>query len=251
LSDNPEKEKLHRRDFLKRSGVVAASAAIVAGSLSACASRPHITDKPISGKRLAMVIDLKRCYGCHSCAIACKSEFNVPLGVQRSRVETTDRGTYPEVKRSFLPRLCNNCANPSCVSVCPTQASHIDEEKGLVDIHEDKCIGCNLCLPACPYGARFSHPVKNIVNKCDLCIHRVDNGVVPSCVNTCPSNARTFGDLNDPDSEVNRLVASNKVQVLNPGLGTEPSVFYIELDEDIADGEIERMNNTEGSELMG
>ena len=233
------------------SGAAAASVAIVAGSLSACTPKPHIRKESISGKRLAMVIDLRKCYGCHSCSIACKSEFNVPLGVQRSRVETTDKGTCPVVKRSFLPRLCNNCANPSCISICPTQASHRNDEKGLVDIHEEKCIGCNLCLPACPYGARFSHPVKNIVNKCDFCIHRVDNGVVPSCVNTCPSNALSFGDLNDPKTEVSRLAAADNVKVLKPGLGTEPSVFYIDLDEDIANGDIERMNNTEGSELMG
>ena len=256
--DNHEKEKLHRRNFLKKSGVAVASAVVLASSLSACAPTPHTRRKSIPNKRLAMVIDLRKCYGCHSCSIACKSEFNVPLGVRRSRVETTDKGTYPEVKRSFLPRLCNNCANPSCVSICPTKASHRDEEKGLVDIHEELCIGCNLCLPACPYGVRFSHPVKNvrfsnpvknIVNKCDFCIHRVEKGVVPSCVNTCPSNARIFGDFNDPESEVSKMVATNKVQVLKPEFGTEPSVFYIEPDEDMVGGEIERMNDIESQEL--
>ena len=119
--DNHEKEKLHRRNFLKKSGVAVASAVVLASSLSACAPTPHTRRKSIPNKRLAMVIDLRKCYGCHSCSIACKSEFNVPLGVRRSRVETTDKGTYPEVKRSFLPRLCNNCANPSCVSICPTK----------------------------------------------------------------------------------------------------------------------------------
>ena len=243
----PEKtnEKLPRRDFLKKTGTAVASASILAGSLSACSPKPHTKRKSIPNKRLAMVIDLRKCYGCHSCSIACKAEFNVPLGVRRSQVETTDKGTYPEVKRSFLPRLCNNCANPSCVSVCPTKAAHRDEEKGLVDIHEELCIDCNLCLPACPYGVRFSHPVKNVVNKCDFCIHRVEKGVVPSCVNTCPSNARIFGDLNDPDSKVSKLVATNKVQVLKPEFGTEPSVFYIEPDEDVIGGEIERMNDME------
>ena len=245
----PEKtnEKLPRRDFFKKSGTVVASAAVLAGSLASYNSYAQNKSKP--KKRLAMVIDLRKCYGCHSCSIACKSEFNVPLGVQRSRVEITEKGTFPEAKRSFLPRLCNNCANPSCVSICPTKASHRDEEKGLVDIDEELCIDCNLCLPACPYGVRFSHPVKNVVNKCDFCIHRVEKGVVPSCVNTCPSNARIFGDLNDPESEVSNLVATNKVQVLKPEFGTEPGVFYIEPDEDMIGGEIERMNDTEGQEL--
>ncbi len=241
----PEKtnEKLPRRDFFKKSGIAVASAAVLTGSLSEYNSYAQNKSKP--KKRLAMVIDLRKCYGCHSCSIACKSEFNDPLGVRRSQVETTDKGTYPEVKRYFLPRLCNNCARPPCVSVCPTKAAHRDEEKGLVNMHEELCIDCNLCLPACPYGVRFSHPVKNVVNKCDFCIHRVEKGVVPSCVNTCPSNALIFGDINDPDSEVSNLVANNNVQVLKPEFGTEPGVFYIEPDGDVIGGEIERMNDTE------
>ncbi len=244
----PEVNKLKRRDFLKKAGTAVASATVIAGSLSACTPKPYSKKESIPDRRLAMVIDLRKCYGCHSCSIACKSEFNVPLGVRRSQVETIDKGKYPGVKRAFLPRLCNHCTNPPCVSICPTQASYRDDEKGLVDIHEEKCIDCGLCLPACPYGARFSHPVKNIVNKCNFCIHRVERGVVPSCVNTCPSNARIFGDLNDSNSEVSRLVATNKVQVLKPGLGTEPSVFYIETDKDVNGGEIKRMNGIESQE---
>jgi tetrathionate reductase subunit B len=234
---NREKEQLHRRDFLKKSGTTVASAAVLAGSLSSC--RPHTKNKSKPEKRLAMVIDLRKCYGCHSCSIACKSEFNVPLGVWRSWVKTIDKGTYPNVKRSFLPRLCNHCENPPCVSVCPTQASYRDEEKGLVDIREERCIGCKMCIVACPYDARFTHPIKKVANKCDFCIHRVEKGVVPSCVNTCPSNARIFGDLNDPNSEVRKLVDTNNVQVLKPELDTEPSVFYIDLDKDTVGGVVE------------
>ncbi|MEE9604998.1 MAG: 4Fe-4S dicluster domain-containing protein [Candidatus Scalindua sp.] len=234
--DNHEKEKLHRRDFLKKSGVAVTSAAVMAGSLSAC--NLHSKSKSKTKKRMAMVIDLRKCYGCHSCSIACKSEFNVPLGVWRSWVKTIDKGKYPKTKRSFLPRLCNHCENPPCVSVCPTQASHRNDEKGLVDIHEERCIGCKMCIVACPYDARFSHPTKKVANKCDFCIHRVEKGIVPSCVNTCPSNARIFGDLKDPDSEVRKLVDTNKVQVLKPELDTEPSVFYIDLDEDAVGGHI-------------
>ena len=234
----PEKtnEKLPRREFFKKSGTAVASAAVLAGSLSAYNS--YAKDKSKTKKRLAMVIDLRKCYGCHSCSIACKSEFNVPLGVWRSWVKTIDKGKYPKTKRSFLPRLCNHCENPPCVSVCPTKASHRDEEKGLVDIHEERCIGCKMCIVACPYDARFSHPTKKVANKCDFCIHRVEKGVVPSCVNTCPSNARIFGNLNDPESEVRKLVDTNKVQVLKPELDTEPSVFYIDLDKDAVGGHI-------------
>ncbi len=222
--------KLNRRSFFKTTFLtISATLAVTWKTFGR---------KEDKGIRYGMVIDLRKCYGCHSCSIACKSEFNVPLGVWRSWVKVIDKGKYPNVKRSFLPRLCNHCKNPPCVSVCPTQASYRDEEKGLVDIREDRCIGCKMCIVACPYDASFTHPTKKVANKCDFCIHRVGKGVVPSCVNTCPSNARIFGDLNDPDSEVRKLVDANNVQVLKPELDTEPSVFYIDLDEDAVGGYI-------------
>jgi tetrathionate reductase subunit B len=101
-------------------------------------------------------------------------------------------------------------------------------------IREERCIGCKLCIAGCPYNARFSHPDKKTANKCTFCEHRVDKGVVPACVNTCQGRARIFGDLNDPTSEVAKLVARESVQVLKPELGTEPRVFYIGADTGVA-----------------
>jgi tetrathionate reductase subunit B len=176
-----------------------------------------------------MVIDLRTCIGCHACSVACKAEFDVPLGVWMSWVKQVERGKFPNTQRHFLPRLCNHCENPPCVEACPTKASY-QREDGIVLIREERCIGCRLCIAACPYDARFSHPEKKIANKCTLCAHRVDEGVVPACVNTCQGEARIFGDLNDPTSEVARLVAKEPVQVLKSELGTEPRVFYIGAD---------------------
>ncbi len=178
----------------------------------------------------AMVIDARKCVGCHACTIACKTEFEVPLGKHRSWVEEVEKGSYPDVSRSFLPRLCNQCSKPQCVTVCPTGATYKREEDGIVVIDEDVCIGCKYCMQACPYDARFINPRTGTADKCDFCLHRVENGLEPSCVNTCQAGARVFGDMNDPDSEVAKLIAMNPVTVLRREMGTEPNVFYIGAD---------------------
>ncbi len=229
------KKGLTRRDFLKGSAAAAVGAAAATLPTKVFANGAHKT-----GRRLAMVIDLRRCIGCHACSVSCKAEFDVPLGVWRSWVKQVDVGRYPNVKRYFLPRLCNHCCDPPCVKVCPTKASYIRPEDDTVQIKEDRCIGCRLCVSGCPYNARFSHPGKKIANKCTFCIHRVDKGLAPACVNTCQAKARIFGDLNDPDSEISKLVATQPVITLKKELGTEPRVFYITPDKE-AMGRIEEV----------
>ncbi|MBI4743924.1 MAG: 4Fe-4S dicluster domain-containing protein [Actinobacteria bacterium] len=177
-------------------------------------------------KRYAMVLDLRRCIGCHACHVACKSENEVPFGVFRTHVRYYERGEYPDTKLYFLPVLCNHCKHPACVRVCPTGASW-KRDDGIVLVDYDKCIGCKYCMAACPYGVRFIHPEKQVADKCTFCVHRVDAGIAPSCVNTCIGRARIFGDMNDPNSEVAKLIATNPVTVLKPEKGTYPTVFYI------------------------
>jgi tetrathionate reductase subunit B len=203
----------------------------VAVAATAAATAETARAAPTSGTvHYGMVIDTRRCSGCHACSVACKSEFNVPLGLTRSWVEYVEKGDYPNVSRGFLPRLCNHCRHPACVDVCPTGATYKREEDGIVVVDEDICIGCKYCLQACPYDARFINPNTGSADKCDFCLHRVRQGVAPSCVNTCQGKARVFGDVNDPESEVARLIATNPVTVLRPGQGTEPMVFYIGAD---------------------
>ncbi|MEE9443501.1 MAG: 4Fe-4S dicluster domain-containing protein [candidate division Zixibacteria bacterium] len=185
-----------------------------------------------------MVIDLDRCLGCKACAVSCKSENGVRLGGFRSWVSEKERGQYPMVTRAFLPRLCNHCEKPACQKVCPVGATY-KRADGLIVIDKSKCIGCRYCMVACPYGVRYFNPRRDseearlfpartfgTVDKCDFCAHRVDNGVVPACVNTCIAYARTFGDLNDPESEVYRIHNSERLVPLLPEFGTGPSVFY-------------------------
>jgi len=176
-----------------------------------------------------MVIDLRRCLGCHSCTLACKSENNVPLGVFRGWVKEAEKGVYPHVARERLPRLCNHCEEAPCVAACPVGATYRAED-GTVLINYDRCIGCKYCIAACPYDSRFINPLRKTAEKCDFCHHLVEKGIAPACVTTCVGEARYFGNILDPDSEVSRLIKSNPVQVIKPELGTKPRVYYINAD---------------------
>ena len=184
--------------------------------------------------RYGMVIDLRRCVGCHSCVVACKVENEVPVGVWNSWVKIIEKGKYPKVGKFFLPSLCNNCQRAICVTVCPTKASY-QREDGIVMVDPHKCIGCRYCMASCPYEVRYIDPLKRCARKCFFCSHRVDAGIQPACVQTCPAKARSFGDLHDPGSEVARLIATNSVTVLKQWMATYPSVFYIDMDMDVAD----------------
>jgi tetrathionate reductase subunit B len=198
----------------------------VGAGVALAEEKDRVVGKATKSKCYGMVIDLRRCAGCHACTVACKSEFSMPLGVWRAWVKIEEHGTYTNMRRSFLPKLCNNCRDAPCVSVCPTGASHYDGDD-TVQISDKRCIGCKLCIAACPYKQRFINPDKNGADKCTFCMHRVRRGLVPSCVTACISGARVFGDFNDPDSKVSKLLRANTVRVLDPELGTKPQVYYI------------------------
>jgi tetrathionate reductase subunit B len=225
--DQQTNKSFARRDLLKLTGIGAAALAFEK-TVEKTAEAASI----ITGKSYAMVIDLRRCYGCHACSVSCKAEYDVPLGKFKSWVKEIEKGKYPHVSKHFLPRLCNQCSDPPCVRVCPTHASHI-RKNGIVAIDENKCIGCRSCMAMCPYDSRYSHPIKKIAQKCDFCKHRVEKGIEPSCVNTCPARARIFGDLNDPKSYITKLLSTTPVHSLKPELGTEPKVYYIAADNQV------------------
>ena len=187
--------------------------------------------------RYAMVIDLNKCIGCHSCTQACKETYDLPPGEWRCWVTKITRSDGKNQKNLFLPRLCNQCEHPPCVKVCPVEATYKDEN-GLVVQRYDRCIGCKYCMMACPYNMRYVHPELHVVDKCTFCDHRVKNGLEPSCVIACPPRARIFGDLNDSSSEVAQLVTTQPTTVLKPELGTQPRVFYIAADKDLEEARI-------------
>ena len=191
-------------------------------------------------KKFGMVVDLRRCIGCHACRVACKSENNVPLGVFRSWVKDMEKGIYPNVSRHYLPRLCNHCENAPCVKVCPVGASYHSED-GVVRIDYEKCIGCKYCIAACPYDSRFINPVRKTAEKCDFCYKRITEGYKPACASTCVGGARIFGNLNDPQSEISKVLAGNSVQVLKPEQNTRPQVYYIQPDMDIMGANLKKL----------
>ena len=220
----------NRRDFVQKLvGGIAISTAAATGVVLASGETPPEEIKK-KAKNYGMLIDTRRCIGCHTFSVSCKSEFDVPLGVTRSWVEYTEKGTYPNVSRHFLPRLCNHCRHPQCVDVCPTGATYKRPQDGIVVVDSGQCIGCKYCIQACPYDARFLNPETKVAEKCDFCIHRVSKGLVPSCVNSCIGGARIFGDISNPNSEISKLLATNPTTVLRPGKGTEPQVYYIGAD---------------------
>jgi Fe-S-cluster-containing dehydrogenase component len=153
-------------------------------------------------------------------------ENNVPEGYFRTRVVEEVSGEFPNLRMELRPELCNHCDNPPCVYNCPTGASH-KRPDGTVQIDRTKCVGCKACIAACPYDARYIHPNGGFADKCTFCEHRVKEGKQPACVATCIGKSRIFGDLDDPNSEVHRLIKEYDARVLLKEAGTLPKVFYI------------------------
>ena len=212
-----------------------------------------MTAKPVAsgnGKvsRWGFAVDLKRCVGCQSCTLACKVENGTPHGIFWMRVLEKEEGTYPSARKVFMPLRCNHCSEPPCVPVCPTGASYKREKDNIVLIDQDKCIGCRACIVACPYQVRFfSEDAKGYygdqktpsevvshqkwqprtVQKCTFCVHRIDQGLEPACVQTCPTESLIFGDLDDPQSEISMLVRGRSHFKPRAELGTDPNLYYL------------------------
>lgn len=160
------------------------------------------------------------------CVVACKTENNVPEGLNRDWLAYESIGKFPEIHMEIRSERCNHCENPPCVDCCPCGASHVHDMGGVVLVHHDKCSGCKACIAACPYNARFIHP-EGYADKCTFCIHRVEKGMLPACVSVCPTHCMYFGDLEDPQSEVSKLLASRKYHPLIPEAGTKPQIYYL------------------------
>lgn len=202
--------------------------------------------------RWGMVMDLKRCIGCNACTVACMQENTLPRGIRWTETVSEEIGTYPNVTRAYIPLICNHCEDPPCERVCPTTATYITDD-GIVLVDDKKCIGCGACITACPYKNRFKlkpEPFKKGLHnngqltpfevqgytrftvgtavKCTFCHERVADGKIPACANTCPTKARIFGDLDDPDSEIRKLISARKGYQPLAELNTNPKVFYVD-----------------------
>lgn len=205
--------------------------------------------------RYGMAINVERCMGCHSCAVACKVNNNLPKDIWRNRIETdggtyqdTSRGEYPNnLFKQWIPVTCQQCTKPICYEVCPQDATYVRED-GIVDVYRELCIGCGTCVDACPYKARVVNPseieyytehalgdydapvhTNGVVNKCDMCTHRLGRDTMPACMEFCPGDARHWGDLDDPNSDVSKFIAGKQTSKYLETEGTEPNCFYIGL----------------------
>lgn len=223
--------------------------------------------KPAAERRWAMLLDLRKCVGCHACTIGCVSENKLPPGLYYRPVFEYEQGKYPKASRINLPKPCMQCDKPPCVAACPVKGpdgATWKETKGIgngtVPVNYAKCIGCGNCVPACPYRARtmddgsfytagtpqlqvyetlpsFEYGKKiqrkekqlpiGKARKCHFCTHRLTNGMLPQCITTCIGRAGYFGDENDPKSLVAQVKKGNKIQILKKKLGTGPRVYYI------------------------
>ncbi len=175
--------------------------------------------------RYAMTMDTKLCVGCADCVVACQTENNVPEGYCRDWIVENVDGTYPLLDLEIRSERCNHCADTPCVRTCPTGASHVIEG-GIVKVTHEECIGCGACIESCPYDARYFHP-DGYVDKCTFCDHRVAAGDVTACVSVCPTHALTFGDLDDSESEISKLLATRKWKVNAEEAGTKPQVYFL------------------------
>jgi Fe-S-cluster-containing dehydrogenase component/formate-dependent nitrite reductase membrane component NrfD len=179
--------------------------------------------------RYGFVIDHRKCIGCHACTVACKEENQVPLGTFRTWVKYVEKGTWPHTRRYFSVLRCNHCDDAPCVTICPTVALYRRPD-GIVDFDGGRCIGCKSCMQGCPYDALYIDPNTNTAAKCHYCAHRLEVGLEPACVIVCPERAIIAGDLDDPGTEIARLVGREQVEVRKPEQGTRPKVFYVGAD---------------------
>lgn len=251
---------LTRRDFLKIGTLGLVGAVVMNRALPI----PGEKEVLAAGKNGAssywrFIVDTRKCIGCGKCVKACKLENDVPLlpetnrtwveryiitGDEQVLVDSpnggiegfgTDSARFAGLniqKSFFVPKLCNQCDKPPCVSVCPVAATYRTRE-GVVLVDRKACIGCRYCIQACPYGARFFDPRLKIVDKCTWCYHRVTRGLMPACVEVCPVGARMFGDIRDTDCAVSRAIREETLGILKPELGNQNKVYYIGLEKGV------------------
>ncbi len=260
----PKEKTLDRRSFLKNGCKMAASAVLMSGLMRAAhATTTKEEPVPPAGtnpdydweKHLyAYVIDTSKCIGCGMCVKACAKENQVPEHFFRTwveRYEVSERGEvevdspngardgfgpirpgFNVTKGYFVPKLCNHCSNTPCVQVCPVGASYRSKD-GVVLVDQDRCIGCSYCVQACPYGSRFINPATKVADKCTWCYHRITKGLKPACVQACPVGARMFGDVMQEDDPVRKILATERLSVLQPEKLTKPSCYYLALDKEV------------------
>jgi len=258
---------MSRRDFLKKTALVLGGVMVPVTALEILKPERLQALRADEAVRWGFLVDTYKCVGCGFCVKACKLENGIPYDadVTRTWVEryvltkdgafhadsplgARDGFTSPELdlnesgqlaidpeqidKAFFVPKLCNQCANPPCVQVCPVGATYQTPD-GVVLVDRTWCIGCGYCIMACPYGARFFHPVYKVADKCTFCYHRITKGLETACVNACPFGARKMCNIRDINDPVTKIILNERVGVLKDEFGTKPQAFYIGLAQEV------------------
>jgi tetrathionate reductase subunit B len=256
---------MERREFLKRCILVVVGASVPLSALTLVDPRKVLAANPEI--QWAFLIDTNKCVGCGFCVMACKTENDIPFeanvtrtwveryvftkddrryvdspkgaldGFTESRVDL-GKGEFKEIdpknvgKAFFVPKICNHCATPPCTQVCPVGATYKADD-GVVLVDRKWCIGCGYCIMACPYAARFFHPVLKVADKCTFCYHRITKGLQTACVNACPFGARRMCNIHDINDPITQIIMNERVGVLKDEFGTKPQAFYIGLAQEV------------------
>ncbi len=256
---------MERREFLQKCILVVVGASVPVSALTLIDPKKVFADNP--DIQWAFLVDTNKCVGCGFCVKACKTENDIPFDAHVTRtwveryvytkddkryVDSPDgalygytesridlgRGEFKEIdkenvgKAFFVPKLCNHCSSPACTQVCPVGATYKTDD-GVVLVDRTWCIGCGYCIMACPYGARFFHPVYNVADKCTFCYHRLSKGLDSACVNACPFGARKMGNIHDKNDPITKIIMNERVGVLKDEFGTKPQAFYIGLAQEV------------------
>ncbi len=256
---------MKRREFLK--WALTGSAALCLGKGMGEIFRPVPGQASAAPLQWVFLVDTYKCIGCGFCVKACKLENEVPFDANVSRtwveryVATKDGETFADTpqearygftsgkidlgegkwkdippggihKAFFVPKLCNQCAKPPCVQVCPVGATYQTGD-GVVLVDRKWCIGCGYCIMACPYGMRFFHPVHHVAEKCNFCYHRITRAMQPACVLACPTGARKIGNIRNGRDPVTNVILTRRVAVHKPEYGTNPQVYFIGLSDEV------------------
>ncbi len=245
---------MERRKFFGKGFTLLAQFGLISSVFKSAKAEPK--DYDASKHYYGMGIQVNKCIGCGKCMEACKEENGVPkepfyfrTWVERyiikkdgevivqsidPRIDKIGNSvSEKEMMRSFfVPKLCNQCDNPPCVQVCPVGATFKTDD-GVILVDSERCIGCRYCIQACPYGARYLNPVTSTADKCTFCYHRITKGLLPACVEVCPTQARIFGDVRSAASPLTRFKRLFKLHVLKPSLNTDPKVQYADLDGEV------------------